>query len=210
MATESQIQEFIKWAHRAGAEGLSLCSSGNISWRISDDEVLVSATGSWLSDLRPEDVSVCRLSDEAVLNGVKPSREAHFHLGIFKERPEVKVILHFQSTYATAIACMKERPASINLTAEIPIYVGEDIPVVPYLMPGSKELAAAVIDAMKDHDSCFLTNHGEVVAGSSLADAFQKAVFFEMGCRFAVLTQGNSNVMSEEALEALRVLTGKH
>lgn len=210
MATESQIQEFIKWAHRAGAEQLSLCSSGNLSWRISDDEVLVSATGSWLSDLRPEDVSVCRLSDETVLNGVKPSREARFHLGIFRQRPEVRAILHFQSTYATAIACMKNRPASINLTAEIPIYVGEDIPVVPYLMPGSQQLAEAVIEAMKNHDSCFLANHGEVVAGSSLADAFQKAVFFEMGCRFAVLTQGNANVMSADDLAALRILTGKH
>ena len=78
MATEHQIQEFIKWARRAGAEQLSLCSSGNLSWRIDDDEVLVSATGSWLCDLKPEDVSVCRLSDEAVLNGVKPSREARF------------------------------------------------------------------------------------------------------------------------------------
>lgn len=210
MATESQINEFIAWARRAGAEKLSLCSSGNLSWRISDDEVLVSATGSWLSDLRPEDVSVCRLSDEAVLNGVKPSREARFHLGIFRMRPEVKAILHFQSTYATAIACMKNPPASINLTAEIPIYVGEEIPVVPYLMPGSPELAEAVVSAMKTSDSCFLANHGEVVAGSSLADAFQKAVFFEMGCRLAVLTQGNTSVMTPGDLAALRVLTGKH
>lgn len=210
MATNEQIQEFINWAHRVGAEQLSLCSSGNISWRVSDDEVLVSATGSWLSDLRPEDVSECRLSDEAVLNGVKPSREAHFHLGIFRKRPEVKVVLHFQSTYATAIACMKNRPESINVTAEIPIYVGEDIPVVPYLMPGSRELADAVIEVMADHDSCFLANHGEVVAGSSLSDAYQKAVFFEMGCRFAVLAQGNCQVLSPEALDAIRVFTGKH
>lgn len=210
MATEQQINEFIQWAHRAGAERLSLCSSGNLSWRISDDEVLVSATGSWLSDLRPEDVSVCRLSDEAVLNGVKPSREARFHLGIFRLRPEVKAILHFQSTYATAMACMENPPASINLTAEIPIYVGETIPVVPYLMPGSPELAEAVVDAMREHDSCFLANHGEVVAGASLADAFQKAVFFEMGCRFAMLTRGDARVMSAPDLAALRILTGRH
>lgn len=210
MATENQINEFVKWARRAGAEQLSLCSSGNLSWRIADDEVLVSATGAWLSDLTPEEVSVCRLSDEAVLNGVKPSREARFHLGIYRERPELKAILHFQSTYATAIACMQNPPESINLTAEIPLYVGEEIPVVPYLMPGSMALAEAVIDAMKDSDSCYLANHGEVVAGSSLADAFQKAVFFEMGARLAVLTQGNVNVMKPQDLEAIRALAGKH
>lgn len=206
MATHDQIQEFVNWARRAGDNQLSLCSSGNLSWRIADDEVLVSATGSWLSDLREDEVAVCRLSDEAVLNGVRPSREARFHLGIYRERPEVKAVLHFQSTYATAIACMKEPPASINLTAEIPLYVGEEIPVVPYLMPGSKELAEAVTAAMRDHDSCFLANHGEVVAGKSLADAYQKAVFMEMGCRLAVLTAGNTAVMPPEALAALRGL----
>lgn len=210
MATEKEIQEFIYWSRRAGAEKLSLCSSGNLSWRTSDDEVLVSATGSWLSDLRAEDVAVCRLSDDAVLNGVMPSREARFHLGIYRERPEVKAVLHFQSTYATAIACMKDRPDSISLTAEIPIYVGEEVPIVPYYMPGSKELADAVTEAMLHHDSCFLANHGEVVAGSSLADAYQKAVFMEMGCRLAVLTRGNCQVMTPEALEAIRALTAGH
>lgn len=209
MATGQQIQEFIHWARRAGAEKLSLCSSGNLSWRVSDDEVLVSATGSWLSDLRTEDVAVCRLSDEAVLNGVKPSREARFHLGIFRERPEVKAVLHFQSTYATAIACMRDKPDNISLTAEIPIYVGEDVPVVPYYMPGSAELAEAVVAAMRNHDSCFLANHGQVVAGATLADAYQKAVFFEMGCRFAVLTQGNAVTLDAKALADIRKLTGK-
>lgn len=204
MATNEQIQEFVGWARRAGAERLSLCSSGNLSWRVAEDEVLVSATGSWLSDLTEGDVAVCRLSDEAVLNGVRPSREARFHLGIYRERPEVKAVLHFQSTYATAIACMKEPPESINLTAEIPLYVGEEIPVVPYLMPGSRELAEAVTAAMRCHDSCFLANHGEVVAGKSLADAYQKAVFMEMGCRLALLTAGNTAVMTPEALAALR------
>lgn len=208
MATESQIQEFIRWARRAGAEKLSLCSSGNISWRTADDEVLVSATGSWLSDLTEADVAICRLSDETVLNGVRPSREARFHLGIFRRRPEVKAVLHFQSTYATAIACMKNPPATINLTAEIPLYVGEDIPVVPYLMPGSQELAEAVTEAMTGHNSCFLANHGQVVTGSSLADAYQRAVFMEMGCRLALIAGDNACPMTPEALAALRAPGG--
>lgn len=203
MATKSQIREFTSWARRAGAQGLSLCSSGNLSWRVAPDEALVSATGSWLSDLEEGDVAVCRISDGAVLNHVRPSRESRFHLGIYRERPEVNAVLHFQSPYATAVACMEERPESINLTAEIPLYVGRDIPVVPYLMPGSEDLALAVTAAMKDHDSCLLASHGQVVAGTSLADAYQKAVFFEMGCRLALMTAGNSAVMGPCVLAEL-------
>lgn len=209
MVSEAKIKEFIHWARRSGAEKLSLCSSGNISWRVDEDEVLVSATGSWLSDLCMEDVAVCRLSDETVLNGVRPSREARFHLGIFRERPEVKAVLHFQSIYATAMACMENPPKSINLTAEIPIYVGESIPVVPYFMPGSCELAEAVIAAMREHDSCFLANHGQVVVGTSLSDVYQKAMFFEMGCQIALLTKGNASILTERALSEIRELIGK-
>lgn len=205
MATESQIKEFARWARRAGAEKLSLCSSGNLSWRLDDGTALVSATGAWLSDLEPADVAVCRLGDGASLNGVRPSREARFHLGVYRERPEVNAVLHFQSTCATALACSGQTAIDINLTAEVPLYVGREVPVVPYFMPGSAELADAVTQALLRHDSCFLANHGQVVAGTSLADAFQKAVFFEMGCRLQLLAHGGVKLSPE----ALRQLTGQ-
>lgn len=45
MITNEQIEQFIAQAHRVGDAGLTICSSGNISWRIGD-EVLISGTGS--------------------------------------------------------------------------------------------------------------------------------------------------------------------
>ena len=72
MIQDYQIQEFLRQAHRVGDAGLTLCSSGNISWRIGD-EALVSGTGSWVPTLPKEKVAVCRVADGEVLNGVKPS-----------------------------------------------------------------------------------------------------------------------------------------
>ena len=74
MIQDYQIQEFLRQAHRVGDAGLTLCSSGNISWRIGD-EALVSGTGSWVPTLPKEKVAVCRVADGEVLNGVKPSME---------------------------------------------------------------------------------------------------------------------------------------
>ena len=87
MIQDYQIQEFLRQAHRVGDAGLTLCSSGNISWRIGD-EALVSGTGSWVPTLPKEKVAVCRVSDGEVLNGVKPSMESGFHLGVLRERPD--------------------------------------------------------------------------------------------------------------------------
>ena len=55
MITNEQIEKFISEAHRVGDAGLTICSSGNISWRIGD-EVLLSGTGSWVPSLPKEKV----------------------------------------------------------------------------------------------------------------------------------------------------------
>ena len=142
---EKHYTEFLKQAHRYGDAKLTLCSSGNLSWRIDENTALVSGTGSWVPTLKEENISLCNIETGEFINGVKPSMESTFHLGIMRQRPDVNVVFHFQSEYATAIACMKEKPTNFNVTAEIPIHVGREIPVIPYYRPGSPELAKAVL-----------------------------------------------------------------
>lgn len=198
MIKQYQIDEFVRQAHRVGDAGLTICSSGNISWRVEEggDTALVSGTGSWVPQLRVDQVSKVRVSTGEVLNGVKPSMESVFHMGVMRERPDVNVVLHFQSPYATAVACMANRPTDFNVTAEIPIHVGREIPAIPFYRPGSPELATAVIEAMKDHNSVFLLKHGQVVCGKDFDQAFERAMFFEMGCRIAVLCGGNTDPLT--------------
>ena len=150
-----------------------------------------------------EKVAVCRLETGEVLNGVKPSMESGFHLGILRERPDVNVVLHFQSPYATAVACMSEQPKDFNVTAEVPCHVGAEIPVIPYYRPGSKELAAAVVAAMKEHNSALLRKHGQVVCGKDFDQAFERAMFFEMACRIIILSGGRYDTLSPAEIDDL-------
>lgn len=196
MASKNQIAEFVEYARKIGSAGLTVCSSGNLSVR-HGDEVLVSGTGSWLPELKESNVSVVAFDDGRILNGVRPSMESVFHLGVLRERsPEINCVIHFQSPYATAVACMKKRPATLNFTAECPIHVGEDIPAIPYFRPGSPELAARVVEAMKNHNSVLLLKHGQVVCGKDFNQAFERAMFFEMACRIAVLNGCNINPLT--------------
>lgn len=202
MVTNEQIEQFVAQAHRVGDAGLTVCSSGNLSWRI-EEEVLLSGTGSWVPSLTKEKVAVCRLATGEVLNGVKPSMESGFHLGVLRERPDVNVVLHFQSPYATAVACMKNCPVNFNVTAEVPCHVGRKIPVIPYLRPGSKELAQAVVEAMKNHNSILLRKHGQVVCGKDFDQAFERAMFFEMACRIIIQSGGDYTVLTPEEIDDL-------
>ena len=204
MITNEHIEQFIAQAHRVGDAGLTVCSSGNISWRVGD-EVLLSGTGSWVPSLPKEKVAICKLETGEVLNGVKPSMESGFHLGVLRERPDVNVVLHFQSQYATAVACMLELPKDFNVTAEVPCHVGAEIPAIPYYRPGSKELAEAVIAAMKDHNSVLLRKHGQVVCGKDFDQAFERAMFFEMACRIIVQSHGDYSVLTPQEIEDLDI-----
>lgn len=204
MITNDQVEQFIAQAHRVGNADLTICSSGNLSWRIGE-QVLISGTGSWVPTLQKDKVAICDVATGASINGVKPSMESGFHLGVLRNRPEVNVVLHFQSPYATAVSCMKQRPENFNVTAEIPCHVGAEIPVVPYLRPGSPELAKAVTDALIDHNSVLLTNHGQVVCGKDFDQAFERAMFFEMACRIIIQSGGNYTVLTPEEINDLEV-----
>ena len=186
-----------------GEAGLTICSSGNLSWRLPDGEVLLSGTGSWVPELTADRVSVCRLDNGEILNGVKPSMESVFHMGVMRERPDVNVVLHFQSPYATAVACMERRPDNFNFTAEMALHVGEEIPMIPYFRPGSPQLAEHVVEAMRTHNSVMLLKHGQVVCGKDFDQAFERAMFFEMGCRIAVLNGSNVNPLTRAEIDDL-------
>ena len=170
MITNEHIEQFIAQAHRVGDAGVP--------------------------SLPKEKVAICKLETGEVLNGVKPSMESGFHLGVLRERPDVNVVLHFQSQYATAVACMLELPKDFNVTAEVPCHVGAEIPAIPYYRPGSKELAEAVIAAMKDHNSVLLRKHGQVVCGKDFDQAFERAMFFEMACRIIILSGGKYDTLT--------------
>ena len=203
MAKIPQIEEFVRQARRVGEAGLTICSSGNLSWRLPDGEVLLSGTGSWVPELTADRVSVCRLDNGEILNGVKPSMESVFHMGVMRERPDVNVVLHFQSPYATAVACMERRPDNFNFTAEMALHVGEEIPMIPYFRPGSPQLAEHVVEAMRTHNSVMLLKHGQVVCGKDFDQAFERAMFFEMGCRIAVLNGSNVNPLTRAEIDDL-------
>ena len=102
-----EVQYFLECAHKCAEAGLLSCSSGNLSLRCkgqdNEDCALLSATGSWLGELREDQVALCHISDGTPLNGVHPTMEAGFHLGTMRKRPEVACGPDFPDTFRRAV-----------------------------------------------------------------------------------------------------------
>ena len=199
---EKHLEQFVTAAHRVAEYGLVVCASGNLSWRVNDDLMIITETDSWMADISPEQVALCRISDMKCLNHKKPSKEIGFHSGILSKRPEINVVLHFQSPYATAAACRETHIENFFVIPEIPYYIGQAA-VVPFILPGSRDLSEAVTSAMAEHNFAILTNHGMVTIGENLIDVIEKAVYFELACKI-ILTAGEPvQRISEESVIAI-------
>jgi len=197
-----KIDTFVKACHKVGAYDLVKCSSGNMSWRLDDEHALISASGAWIPEITGQQVSVCKLKDDTCVSGPVPTIESAFHLGILRQNPDVNVVLHFQTPYATSIACGDPTSYNYNVIIEIPAYIGTSS-VVDYMQPGSSELAQAVISSMKNAKMAILRNHGLVTVGTDFNEAIERAAFFELACKI-LLTQDNPKFLNEKQIEALR------
>jgi len=200
--SEKCLQAFVAAARRVAEHDLVLCSSGNLSWRVDDERMLITTTDSWMSTLSEDQIAVCRVADGTILNGKQSSKEIGFHAGILKERSDVNVVLHYQSPYATTLSCREGQVEDFSVIPEIPYYIGP-VAVVPYFTPGSHELADAITSAMKQHDVAILRNHGLVAVGETLDDVITKAVFFELACKIILHAGQRVQVLSKDAIAEL-------
>lgn len=200
--SDNYIEEFITAANRMVDHGLVLCGSGNLSWRVDNERMLISVTGAWMSEMSKDKIAICSIADGASLNGKEPSIEIGFHSAILRERKDVNVVLHFQSLYATTLACSETPERNFFVIPEIPYYIGP-VKVLPYMNPGSNDLTQAVTSAIRGHDLVVLRNHGQVTVGRDFREAFQRADFFEFASGILLRAGDHVQTLSEEAVAFL-------
>ena len=150
---------------------------GNASARLSNDELLITPTSMPKVLIRPQSIVKIRL-DGTVVSGGNPSSEWRMHVGIYRVRDDVKFILH---THPPNILALTRVGLKIDLTlSEAISYVGE-VAEVPYLKPGSTELANAVSRAVSRRGvtAVILSNHGLVTLGSTPYEALNRAEVLE-------------------------------
>jgi ribulose-5-phosphate 4-epimerase/fuculose-1-phosphate aldolase len=198
------LDAFVAACRDVARRGLVRCSSGNLSLRIDGERMLIKASRSWMERLTQDDVSVCRIADGRLLHGRKPSVEIGFHSGVLRARPDVSVVLHVQPPAATSLACRGGR-RNWAVIPEVPFYIGP-VARVPYRLPGSRALAEAVVQAMREHDLALLDHHGVVTAAPDLDHAIQNAEFFELASQVLLAGGGPATPLSPRDVRELMAL----
>lgn len=177
---------------------------GNISVRTEDGRCMVITPSGVDYDLiTPEGMCVIDL-DGNLLSGEKPSIEWGLHLKVYQTRKDVGAVVHTHSTYASAIAALRETvPPVFDEMAQI---IGGELKTARYALPGSQELAENCVQALEDRMAVLLANHGAVCVGKDLKEAFKVSDVLEKVLQSYILARsiGEPVVLEEREVQMMR------
>ncbi len=180
-------------------------TSGNVSGR--DPEtgyVVIKPSGLHYDDLKPEHMVVVDLDGQVVEGKMKYSSDTASHLYIYRNRPDVRGVVHTHSPYATAFAAVGQ-PIPVYLTA-IADEFGCTIPCGGFALIGSEEIGQEVLRSIGESAAVLLKNHGVFTIGETPEAAVKAAVMVEDVARTVWIAKqlGEPQVIPDEYVRKLR------
>jgi ribulose-5-phosphate 4-epimerase/fuculose-1-phosphate aldolase len=165
--------------------------ANHFSLAISDDgrRVLINPRWKHFARIRASDLLELAVDDPAVMaRADAPDPTAWcIHGTIHKMRPEIRCLLHVHSPYATALVALEDsriRPIDQN-TARFYQNVAYDDAYEGLAL--AEEEGRRLADALGDKSILMMANHGVLVTGPSVAQAFDDLYYLERACQTLVL-----------------------
>jgi len=182
--------EIINVGKRLYQAGLCVAKSGNISAKLDSENILISATGTFLGDLKDQDIVKVNLNTLKSDAFQKPSSELPLHSLVYKNFP-AKVVIHAHPPLINGYFALNKSLKA--LTFETKFYLGE-VPVIEQDTP-TVTSPQAVIDVLKTNNLVVLKNHGVIAIG----EKFEDTLALEEAIRVAAIAR----LFNKEAFDEL-------
>ena len=209
MKLEQERELLTEYGRRMSRAGLSVGTSGNLSIYVPEEGLMaITPSGLDYEATAPADIVVMDLEAHVVEGARKPSSEWALHTKFYQRHPAARAVVHTHSMYCTTLACLGKPLEAVHYA--IGAAGAARVPVAPYHLFGTPELADAAVEACGDGKAVLLANHGLVAWEESLPKAFSLArdLEFTAELQWRAMAVGTPNILTDsqmaEALERFK------
>ena len=182
--------------------GMTTTSGGNLSIMDENGDLWITPAGIDKGSLKPSDI-MCVKADGTIVGPHRPSSEYPFHKAIYKMNPKARSVIHAHPPGLVTFSVVHKIPD----TSIIPQARAVCGPVgfAEYALPGSELLGKKIVSEFQknpDYKAVIMENHGVVLFGEDIADAYQRFETLEL-CARTILnakTLGEPKYLSEEQI----------
>lgn len=165
--------------------------------------MVITPSGIPYDNMNFDDLVVMDL-DLNILEGKnKPSTESYLHALVYKNRDDIRSIVHTHSIYATSYSTLRKPLCALHyIMADLG---GADIKCADYETFGTEKLAEAALKALEDRKGCLLANHGVLALGGNLKEAYSNARTIEYIAKMyhIVSLEDHVHVLNKEEIDAV-------
>ena len=184
---EAERQTLIDCALEMRANALIKGSGGNVSMRVPGagpdgaDAFLLTPSAMGYDTMLPSDVVLVD-ADGATLDGCRrPSSDKTAILYIFRNMPEVNVVIHTHQPYATALGLVcDELPADFTTVID---ELHAAVHVAPFTRSSDEGMGVLTVEHIGDALAVILKHHGVIAVGKSIDQALTAAIYLEESCQ---------------------------
>ena len=182
--SESEIASLIKIGKAVVDRGLVVGSGGNLSMLLKGGkEFLITKTGSELDQLDQSNFALMDLDGNIAKGSAKPSSEYRVRLESYRTRKDINTCIHLHPQASIFAAAIGE---DIQLVTTDHLYYLRKIIRIPWIAPGTQEVAEATATALKDCNVVILENHGCVVVADNPRLAYSRALNLEEAAEMTI------------------------
>ena len=194
-----RTEEVVDTCRSLASAGLVIGEAGNVSLRLTDDRIAVTASGARFDRIEATQITIVDNDGRVVDGAPRPTSELRLHLGILDARG-AQAVVHTHSPYGAALSTVVDEIPAVHYAI---LMLGGPVKVAPYATFGTQELADVTVKAMEGRSAALMANHGAVVFGSSLAQATEQAMLLEWLCEMYWRARqiGNPSTLSAAQLE---------
>lgn len=209
-ADDAVRADIVEVGRRLWARGFVASNDGNISVRLDDRRLITTPTGVSKGFMTPEMMVVTDLDGRHLSGDRKASSELKMHLEVYRQRPDIRAVVHAHPPTATGFA-VAGIPLDRAVLAEVITTLGS-IPIAEYATPSTEELPAAVRKYIKAHDGLLLANHGALAVAGDVMAAYYRMETIEHFARISLTARmlGREHLLSREEVGRLQGLRGSY